>query len=267
MKLQYKCKLCGKILNNYNEFINHRLDVHNIQYNINCEICNKKLTKRGLPSHIHTIHHLTGKEYYDNYIRKPGEGICPICGKETSFIGIFKVGYLKYCSNKCSNNSKEVQKKKENTCYSNWGYKHPYQSPKIRSNIQKNLNYDGVGFDSGWEIQYYIWLKDNNRSFIYQPDPIPYIKDGETKYYHPDFYLIDTDEYIEIKASRFFKHPVSNKWNNMSIEKLYCIYGNCKILTEKTQELKDVFKYIKHKYKLNNGRKTFIKELKRGNIK
>ena len=53
----------------------------------------------------------------------------------------------------------------------------------------------------------------------------------------------------------------------MSYEKLYCIYGYCKILTERTNELQEVFKYIRHKYKLNEGRKTFIKELKKGNIK
>lgn len=267
MKLQYKCKLCECEFNKRLDYNNHKKEVHGlIDEEIECSICGKKLKKLGIGYHTVKLHNLKLQEYYDKYIRKPGEGICPVCGKETTYVDI-TVGYLKYCSNKCSNNDIEVIEKKNSTCLKNNGYEHPYQSPIIRSKIQKNLKYDNINFDSGWEIQYYIWLKDHNINFIYQPNPIEYFIENKKHYYHPDFYLTDTNEYIEIKATRFLYKGVNNKWNSYSKEKLECIKNHAKILTEETKELKDVFKYITNKYKLNEGRKSFIKELKKGNIK
>ena len=268
MLMKYKCVYCSTELSSYNELVEHKLNKHNISNKVNCKVCGIEITKLGLPSHILNKHKLTAENYYNTYLAKPGEGKCKICGKETSFIGIYKHGggYLRYCSNICSNNDIEVIEKKNSTCLKNNGYEHPYQSPIIRSKIQKNLKYDNINFDSGWEIQYYIWLKDNNINFIYQPNPIEYFIENKKHYYHPDFYLIDTNEYIEIKASRFLYQGVNNNWNTYSKEKIECIKNHAKILTEETQELKDIFKYIKNKYKLNEGRKSFIKELKKGNI-
>ena len=54
-----------------------------------------------LVSHLRTEHNVFSvKIYYDSYIRKENEGICPACGKETSFRGLGH-GYDKYCSNAC----------------------------------------------------------------------------------------------------------------------------------------------------------------------
>lgn len=66
-----------------------------------CKICNcdKPKTIRGLLNHIRT-HRITSKEYYDTYFKKPGEGLCEICGKDTNY----KSGvYGKYCSETCTN--------------------------------------------------------------------------------------------------------------------------------------------------------------------
>lgn len=51
-----------------------------------CRICGKDVDIR---THI-KVHKLTSKEYYDEYIKKENEGICPICGKETKFLGILQ---------------------------------------------------------------------------------------------------------------------------------------------------------------------------------
>lgn len=42
MKLQYKCAICGNIVN-------------------------------GLGSHIVQVHHISSKDYYDKYLKKPDE--------------------------------------------------------------------------------------------------------------------------------------------------------------------------------------------------
>lgn len=69
---------------------------------IKCEICNKEfINVRALTSHIRQLHAILTKDYYDTYERKENEGICPVCGKETSFQGFTK-GYSIHCSTKCS---------------------------------------------------------------------------------------------------------------------------------------------------------------------
>lgn len=50
--------------------------------------------------HLKSIHNLDQKGYYDAYFKKPGEGICPECGKETTFVK-FSLGYNECCSQEC----------------------------------------------------------------------------------------------------------------------------------------------------------------------
>lgn len=68
---------------------------------IKCEICNKEYNNlNGFGKHLRLTHNLSNKDYYDTYLRKPGEGVCPNCGKETQFRNNWV--YLKFCSHKCS---------------------------------------------------------------------------------------------------------------------------------------------------------------------
>ena len=52
-----------------------------------CEICGKDFNNYiSLGIHLHYSHKdTTNQEYYDKYLRKSNEGICPVCGKETYF--------------------------------------------------------------------------------------------------------------------------------------------------------------------------------------
>lgn len=62
-----------------------------------CKICEKECNNfMQLSLHIKSKHLLTPKQYYDEYIRVESEGICPVCGKETSFRSI-RDGYRRYC--------------------------------------------------------------------------------------------------------------------------------------------------------------------------
>ena len=63
-----------------------------------CKICGKEC--KSLGSHINK-HNISCKEYYDMFLRKPNEGKCIICGKDTTFKTL-KVGYIgRYCSSDC----------------------------------------------------------------------------------------------------------------------------------------------------------------------
>jgi uncharacterized protein YlaI len=62
---------------------------------------------------------MTSNEYYDRFFKKEGEGICPVCGKETKYLNLRK-GYCKFCSYKCANS------KENNPSYG----KHPSEETK-----------------------------------------------------------------------------------------------------------------------------------------
>ena len=66
-----------------------------------CEICGKKYNsnlKGGLTLHIKKVHNVNEKDYYDKYILKNNENLCPICHKELTFKNI-NIGYSKECLN------------------------------------------------------------------------------------------------------------------------------------------------------------------------
>jgi endogenous inhibitor of DNA gyrase (YacG/DUF329 family) len=70
-----------------------------------CEICGREFKNFiALARHFGT-HKITSKEYYDKFLRKENEGICPVCGKETSYMGL-KRGYHKFCSIRCAKSGK-----------------------------------------------------------------------------------------------------------------------------------------------------------------
>lgn len=111
-------------------------------------------------------------------------------------------------------------------------HEHPRHITKIM--------YDGLAFDSSWELKYYKWLKKNNIDFVFHPDiKFTYEIAGQEKFYKPDFKV--GEDFIEIKGDHFFedKNP-SNKmicpWDR-SKDAIYeakhqcMIRNNVKILT------------------------------------
>jgi len=81
-----------------------------------CLICQKKVKSFfGLVKHLRIHREISLKEYYDTYLRKDGEGICPECGGSTTFFGIKSDGksYGKFCSCKCSSTNRFKNNNKE----------------------------------------------------------------------------------------------------------------------------------------------------------
>lgn len=117
---------------------------------INCSICQTQFESIRKLSHHICVHKITLQEYYDSYMKKLNEGICAVCGKKTSFRGLFE-GYLECCSIKCSNNHnidkiKQVklarygsstynnQAKVKETCLERYGASSVLKIPKVHEN-------------------------------------------------------------------------------------------------------------------------------------
>lgn len=89
---------------------------------------------KGLLLHTSQTHFLTSKEYYDSYLKKEGEGFCPLCGKETKFRD-FK--YADHCSYKCSNSDPKVQFEKEKTFFDRYLVRNISQFQGNKDKIRK----------------------------------------------------------------------------------------------------------------------------------
>lgn len=158
------------------------------------------------------------------------------CIKKYGTINVFQVQEVK---NKCKDTfmkhynvdhpskSKKIMEKMQNTCIKRYGVKNPGQSEQIKAKMKqtclkhfnaeypmqnrdilikglKRYRYDNKTFDSAPELAYYIWLKDNNIEFEYQPKiRLEYIVNGQIHYYFPDFKV--EQQLVEIKDHNFLK--------------------------------------------------------------
>ena len=103
--------------------------------------------------------------------------------------------------------------KSKETCLNN-GYTNGGYSDEARKKIHKKYTYEGLNFDSKPELEYYIWLKDHNVNFEYQPNvKFEYSFNGGIHYYYPDFKVNGILQ--EIKGLQFFenKNPIGKMIN------------------------------------------------------
>ncbi len=144
-----------------------------------------------------------------------------------------------------------------------FGVENSSQNPLVRRKQATKYKYENINFDSKPEIAYYIWLKDNNINFEYQPNvKFEYLYENKLYYYIPDFKV--ENEYIEIKGLQFFKNydinetminPFDRTQDAKYEAKHQCmIKNNVKILTD----TKIYENYVKNKY----GR-TYLDSFKR----
>lgn len=71
--------------------------------------------------------------------------------------------------------------------------------------------YKGIDLHGKWELNYAKWLDENQIKWMRCKDSFFYEYNGKTRRYTPDFYLIDSDEYIEIKGYKTEKDTA--KWS------------------------------------------------------
>ena len=70
----------------------------------NCHICGKEFPSyRSFSHHLSQVHpEVSNRDYYDRFLKQPGDGVCSVCGKPTEFSGRLNRGYYIHCSKKCT---------------------------------------------------------------------------------------------------------------------------------------------------------------------
>ncbi|MDR2436604.1 MAG: hypothetical protein LBD17_00815 [Endomicrobium sp.] len=110
--------------------------------------------------------------------------------------------------------------------------------------------YNSIHFDNSYELAYYIWLTDNERSFIYHPQAsFEYVdENGVSHEYFPDF-LVE-GKFYEICCSQLFNEsgePYNHYLKSFWWEK----YNKMKeqdIIILREADVKPALEYCKKKY-------------------
>lgn len=196
-----------------------------------CEICNKQYKIIG--NHIIQTHKdviSSTKEYYDKYIKKENEGICPVCGKPTKFIIITR-GYLVHCSAKCAQQDEQVRKKQEETNLERYDSKYSIatSSAKLKSKQTKKERYGNENYNNSQQMkqtkldkygEYYINLEKTKNTNLQKYGVTVASKLDSTKAkqkktcqekYGVDSYLQTSDAHIAFKEKYNTDHPMHVK--------------------------------------------------------
>ena len=83
-----------------------------------------------------------------------------------------------------------IKEKSKQTCLKKYGVEYVSQSHDIRKKMRTTYKYDNTNISTKPELAFYIWLKDNNIKFEYQPKTpiLTYITPDKKQHrYFPDF--------------------------------------------------------------------------------
>ena len=124
----------------------------------------------------------------------------------------------------------EYSIKCKNTNLIRYGTESYAQTSEFLKFHKKRVEYDGLTFDSSWEVIVYKYCKKYNKKFEYQPNiQLEYEYDNKKHYYQSDF-LIDGQLY-EVKGDQFFEgdkmiNPYNRGQDELIESKYQCIIKN-----------------------------------------
>lgn len=121
---------------------------------------------------------------------------------------------------------------------------------EIRSKSHHSYFYEGLDFDSSWELAVWIYAKDHSLGIEREPIMFEYEVNGKVKKYFPDFKL--NEDLIEVKGDHFFKNgkmicPFDESLNDIYEAKHQCGLKN-KVKFWTSKEMQDILKYVEDKY-------------------
>lgn len=124
-----------------------------LKYLTVCGECGKSHnTYAGLSHHLSRNHKdVSLQEYYDKFLKQPGDGVCKLCGAVTKFSGRLNRGYYAHCSTKCTANDKKTVDKRKATnreLHGDENFNNHYQADKT-----KELRYGDKNYANGDQIR------------------------------------------------------------------------------------------------------------------
>lgn len=229
LRAKVVCELCGaeisksnytKHLKRHKEHPETFKECYKVTHEgLNCQFCNKEcksinsLTQHEMrcsanPNHIeHTLPNNTGKPAWN-------KGLTMETDERVLRNTLAQRGVSRCAGDANPSKRSEVRKKISETCLrkSREGTWHTSLAK------EHHINYKGCDFHSTWEVEYAKYLDSQNIQWLRTTDRFPYKYQGSLHYYTPDFYLPETDEYIEIKGYSTGKDYA--KWKQFPTDKV-----------------------------------------------
>ena len=209
-----------------------------------CDICNKEFkTYVGLSCHIRQSHNMTSQDYYNEYIRKEGEGFCEMCQKPTSFRNLH-IGYSRFCSKKCIQNSEETKNKIQQTCLDRYNNKNVYESEEDKDKIkQTKLKRYGVEYNyQSKEVKKKIKDTKEERYGNSNYNNVEKARKTNITRYGVDC-ILKREDVVKLKNSE------ENKKKQHNTKKKNNTFNTSKIEKELELRLKEIFPDLKTQYK------------------
>lgn len=233
-----KCEICNKLISNsnYKKHLqghkNHPENYTEISYHVDhddlfCKFCGKECkNKNSLAQHEirckENPERIEIHNGFSNYNKNKNS---------------WNRGKTKYTDSRVLKGSLTYQKNKELGLHNSLsGDKNPSKRPEVRQKISNtclekskngqwhtslsknmHIDYNGVDLHGTWEFKYAQFLDKNNVKWVRCVDRFPYFYENKLRYYTPDFYLIETNEYVEIKGYKTIKDE--NKWSQFPQDK------------------------------------------------
>lgn len=186
------CQYCNKLCKNANSLRQHEVRCKENPNKIDVVFINKT-----------NVHPKKGKKGGNQYTKAKQLGLPkPAISKETRKklgIGGAKISWTDEKRNAHSNSMKNAVKN------------NPESYSSSNRGRTKQIIYDGIKFIGQWEVDFYIWAKDNNLNPQRPKAGFPYVWNG-TRTYFPDFYLPTINLYVEVKGYETERDIA--KWNS-----------------------------------------------------
>jgi hypothetical protein len=191
------CKFCDHLCKNYNSRINHE------------RLCKKNENRQSsfFISHqdkLTLIKNSSDFRYHNQYTKAEALGLPrPIISQETRD----KISTNN--KNRSDEHYKKMGAKVSETVSKKMleGTWHTYADGRFN----KKYIYEGILFDSSWEMKYAMWMDSMDIKWERCKKRFPYKFENKSKNYIPDFFLPDSQEYIEIKGLKTKRDE--SKWD------------------------------------------------------
>lgn len=169
----------------------------------------------------------------------------PSVKKKAKETNLKKYGVERYSS------TEEYKTRVKQTNLERYGAEYFAQSEYYIRNRRCGYVYEGLKFDSSWEVYFYIYHRLKKDDIERTPLKISYEFNGKTHYYFPDFRV--NNQLFEIKGDQFFKkdgtmqNPYNHSEDSLFEAKRQCALGNNVIFVTK-KEMKSIIKFVLEKY-------------------
>ena len=144
-----------------------------------------------------------------------------------------------------------IKEKIKETNLLKYGAEHFTQTQGFAKYHRSIYNYDGMTFDSSWELVFYIYQSDHGNNIKRCDEKLEYEFNGEKHFYFPDFIM--NNEYYEVKGEHFWKkdgtmqNPYDHTLDGLFEAKHQCgLKNHVKFIGN--NEIKTMLQYVTEKY-------------------